>query len=481
MDKMAVSLCLSIIFFNLALLILNVLSFRVSKTLKYTSTLFIIFCIGSLISIVINFNVYFANVLLKLAWSLIILSFIRDLIFDYDSLVIRIKPRIKIFLLTTLVSLIIIFTYYYYSINYIFLYNGHDPYLFGIPFEILEGDYDTRLRVFDNYPFEWSKYHFFNGSVVSVLLIFSLSKNIFIYKACKLILLFYMFLSANEFLNNVSIYKKGAVIFILTTVLSTEFAWLNYTNGAFSAYLFFISFYLWKEKKYDLLLISLLLFTGSTSRTIIPGLILISYVLFYNFQIICKKYNFIKLITVVILLLNSLCMIFVGKLPIIQTSLTNVSFNNYLNPGWLNLFMYRNIILNYREFYYSYPHFCSLIIAIIFLFLWVLFYKGLYRNVIAISFLLIQLFTSALSLKYFNDNTLLGTNVFFLFISPILFVVHYFERREQFFLLVFIFVSVFQIILMKAESSYPNLLLADFFPIFWILGNKRKFLINYIG
>ena len=60
--------------------------------------------------------------------------------------------------------------------------NSHQAYYAGVPLEILQADYGSRLRILDNYPLEYPRFHFFHGASVANLLPLVNHPNFFDYE-----------------------------------------------------------------------------------------------------------------------------------------------------------------------------------------------------------------------------------------------------------------------------------------------------------
>lgn len=69
--------------------------------------------------------------------------------------------------------------------NGIIDYNCHSTYFASIPLEIFKADYFSRIRIIDAYPYEWAKYHFFNGCSTAIPLALFAKKNFVSYNIAK--------------------------------------------------------------------------------------------------------------------------------------------------------------------------------------------------------------------------------------------------------------------------------------------------------
>ena len=136
----------------------------------------------------------------------------------------------------------------------------------------IEGDYFTRIKIWDNYPYEWSKYHFFNGSLYSIFLLFTGIKNLFLWKLIKIMFFSFSYFFLEEI--SKSFYKQN-LIFLSILVCINSIGWMFSTNGELSTLFLISSIFLYLEKNNKLSLLFLVFFTCTLSRNLIPGTCLI--------------------------------------------------------------------------------------------------------------------------------------------------------------------------------------------------------------
>lgn len=324
------------------------------KLKSFTSYLLISSIVGCLISFFISYNLNLGRYTLYFFYSTTLLLFIQKLIKNEKSFLVFLKGHVEDLLYLTLIFLFISI-YVFYNVEYKFYYDGHFPYQYGIPFEILEGDYFSRIKIWDNYPLIWSKFHFLTGSVNSILICFAPFKNIFLFKMYQLIVAYLVMKSILENLSR----NKIKYFNIISLVSIVCIIWLFNTNGALSIAYFFISLIFYTQRKYDKSFIFLVLFSVVVSRNLLLGISILSLVCFFHY----KKINFIKLSPYLIFpILNVYSMIFSGDSPlslnfvqIFNTS--SLSSFSYL-PGkrWTYLFYQHDLTeLLYHLKNYSYP------------------------------------------------------------------------------------------------------------------------------
>ena len=394
---------------------------------------------------------------------------------------------------TSLICLCIIFIYTFISFKYKFIFNGHDPYFYGVPFEILNADYTGRLRVFDNYPFEWTKFHFFNGAISSVLLLPVFNFNIFLFKFSKLILLNLAILSIVEYYKTNS--KHLILIIILLLLNSSQFVWIFYTNGFISLFLFaFVLLLLNKgsedQSEYLFLIFSLiLLFSLSTIRSLIPGISLIIFFFikyFYNLKSFTNKNIFIFLI----LIISIVSMVISGESSDKHPALL-FSFKNYFSWGWNDLFFIRSSIISLKEFVLYYIE-SSLIVFVIWVLSVVLFFWKNFKVLISLInplkfslrfYIFIYFFINLMSVIFYGNKILFALSSILIFISPIflIFKKNIFSHDARYFLIIYIIFSIIQVSFVSPSQSIPNLYHLDYLILFifliYIFKNK---LLNYL-
>lgn len=450
------------------------------KSKKYTASLLYIFLHASVVTFLLGFNANFAK---TYVFVVTILNIIISLFLYYKSNENFLEYyffKNKEYFKYTIISTLIISIYTIYSVRINFLYNGHDPYLFGIPFETLSASYNSRLKVFDNYPFVWTKFHFFNGAVSSIILAPIFIKNIFIYKFSKLIILTLSLLSISEFVK----FTKNQIILlsILFVVFSSQFAWIYYTNGFLSLYLFIIFLLLIVKKDYlhppenqFILILVLALFSLSTIRSLVPGVSVLLFILFRKY-ISIRQLGVVKFSILSLVFISLLSMVLLGQNQI-SNSTIQFNYKNYFSMGWNNLFLIRNILLSFKLFIieHTIPFFIKLFWAVAVITLIILNLSSLklfkWREFYSTKFITILYFLiNGFSIIFYSNKYLYSLSFLSIFLFPLYLVIsqNTFEKRTNYILFCFILVSIIQILIIDPSSSIPNAILFDYIILLYL-------------
>lgn len=482
---------------NCSLILLNVIfipnvavNILKIKSRKYTATLLYIFLHASVVTFLLGFNAnsarayVFLITILNIVISLFLFFKSRDNFIEFYFIKNVTYIKCSIFL-TVIISI-----YAVYSIKINFLFNGHDPYLFGIPFETLSASYNSRLKVFDNYPFVWTKFHFFNGAVSSIILAPIYVKNVFLYKFSKLIILALSILSISEF---IKLTKNQIIIStILFVVFSSQFAWMYYTNGFLSLYLFIIILIL-NVKNEDLLLyenkfilfLVLALFSLSTIRNLVPGVCILLFML-YRKDVSIKKLGFAKIIILSLVCISIISMVFFGNNQI-NNSTIQFNYKNYFSMGWNDLFLIRNVFLSLKWFLIENAMplllkllwIASVVVLILLNRLTIISYlrKQFYPNKIVF---LLYILTNGFSIFFYSNKYLYSLSFLSIFLFPIYLVItnNTFEKKSKYVLICFILVSILQISIIDPSSSIPNAILFDYIIFVCILLHFQSVKVN---
>lgn len=166
--------------------------------------------------------------------------------------------------------------------------NAHQIYMSGVPIEILNSDYFTRIRVFDNYPLVFEKFHFLYASMSAIIMAPSLTFNYFTYVISKIIIFLIAVLVGFE-LMSVKLKSKHMSTqtimlfgFCAFSVIPTSVVWASNTNNSLPAILILAGLLAFSAEKNRTSLAFLLFFCISTSRSLIPGLTLIFLIFLVN-------------------------------------------------------------------------------------------------------------------------------------------------------------------------------------------------------
>jgi hypothetical protein len=214
------------------------------------------------------------------------------------------KKYIRYFLVYLIITFFILLPYIldaYRNIDQTFLINAHQTYYSGQVIEMLNGNYPGRIRVYDQYPLTWTKYHFFQSALISTLF-----PN-------------FNFININYF--SFYIVKISIVSMIITSI---------YIDGKFSKVIQNVLIFLTLSIVFLTKLISWSILTNN----IIPGLILV--LIYKSFK--AKDYLSFYALTLINLILVSRSIIFSITLLIIPLLSNNHSYLGFSQVRFSNYF-----------------------------------------------------------------------------------------------------------------------------------------------
>lgn len=441
----------------------------------FTSLLLVSSSVGFLVSTTINFNLNLGKSLIYIFYLISFIYFLYRVIIKREGFFNFLKKQYK-FSCLLFISGILSVLYVIFNLNNVFIFNGHDPYFYGIPFEIIEGDYFTRIKVWDNYPKEWSKYHFFNGSLYSIYLFFTGIKNLFLWKLLKLMFFIFSFFFIKEISEN---YKKQNLFFLGFLICIFSFGWMFSTNGEFST-LFFIAsvfFYLKKQKIFSF--IFLVFFICVLSRNLIPG----GCVLLLLFSKDLLK--FIKTRYVVFLIppaLNVLATIFCGVSPIdrgLDFFIKGKFLGDFLYNGWSSLLFTNSTSSLFFKIFNSNLDFSSFFQVLSTIIYFQILFKTKWTNLkfllglnliltisLVISKEILEKQTTSILDYNFITLILLTLQSIVSWFFPLYVILNYgFNFREKLKLLILFFSLILNIFIFGSGVGYPALYYFDFFIV----------------
>ena len=155
-------------------------------------------------------------------------------------------------------------------------FNCHSTYFSGIAMELTRADYFSRLRIYDVYPYEWSTYHFFNGSFTGLLLAFMPKINYVSYLLAKFATISIYMAAIFELLKERYSTQKAIKVFAFAVAVYFVCAynavtWSSYTNNYSCVFMFMIMWLALEEEDYRLSTLSSLGFAISAGRSLFPG------------------------------------------------------------------------------------------------------------------------------------------------------------------------------------------------------------------
>jgi hypothetical protein len=117
------------------------------------------------------------------------------------------------------------------------IYNGHWTYYSGISLEMIQADYNSRLRILDNYPAVWPKYHFFQASMHAIFLVFlpnptyaeySLSKYLIL---ALIITISWLWIRKQFIRSNTAVACLFFVSLLTITIFRSNIHWALFSNN----------------------------------------------------------------------------------------------------------------------------------------------------------------------------------------------------------------------------------------------------------
>ena len=428
---------------------------------KFQNFFLIISFFGFIVSTLVSFNLNLARYTVYIFYLITLIQFFRKLY--------NIPGSFKFFLLSNkpfLFSLgfcgLFSSLYVLFNLKYFLVFNGHDPYFYGIPFEIIEGDYFSRIRIWDNYPILWSKYHFFPGSFSSLFLLLTFTKNIFLYKTYFLVQILIFFFLLYEVID-----LKKKVYSHLLILSSPLILWLISTNGLTPMVFIILFLFYIDKKKYTLSFLCLLFFSSSLSKHVLPGflsLVIFSFISYKSF-----KFSFKHLIFFIPPFLNIISMIFIGEFPIgVEMNLKDIlefkNINNFFY-GKSGSFFVQNLIYHlYNSFFVNSISLNSIIILISSIY-FILFVRKREHLIFIILITTTSFFSQILISDYYNiqsslykfgllKNLCLGLNSFLTFLFPFYLILKSnIQKTKKHVFLILLVTSLLSLIIFERGSS----------------------------
>lgn len=403
---------------------------------------------ASIVSLLISFSAISGRIFIVIFYVINLLLFIYNLIKKKDFYLNFLNKIILYWVIVLIFFMCITF----YSLNFKFLYNGHDSYFFAIPFEISEALYNSRLKIFDSFPKVWSKYHFFHGSFYSFFTIFALSKNIFLFKAIKVFTLFILYKSLNEIFQTKKLILFSFYI-CLITLFSSQTSWFLFSNGILSLYLLVVSIKYIFLKKHLYVIICLLLLSNSSIRNFLPSLFTLGLYIYIN------KPNLkisIKYLLPVLILISAFSMVLSGNINSEYTSLASFGDINldFMSSGW-----FKQLILYKVAFiFYSKPYLALIFISITS----ILFIKFRKKNTLNMFTIIFLILLNVVFIKFWSDYIWIPNFINLIFLLFILYFNKNSITQSIFrFSIIYILVSCFQLFIIPPDSAIVNIMLLE--------------------
>ncbi len=126
--------------------------------------------IGSILVSYSMMNFHNFLVLYALIQIILFLSLISNK--NYVDFKLYLKQFVKYFIIYLILIFFVLLSFFVENLRNVdnaVLFNSHQTYYSGQVIEMLTGSYPGRLRVYDQYPLTWAKYHFFQSSLISIV------------------------------------------------------------------------------------------------------------------------------------------------------------------------------------------------------------------------------------------------------------------------------------------------------------------------
>ncbi len=468
-------------------------AFFVKKQKFFTSVTIGLSLTAMMVSISISFYSIIAKYIILFVFLMSFFLFFKKIIFQ-----IHFKEFLNIFFKRELVILFGIFL----SILSIFLYiffntvngqsiilEGHQNYFSGISLEIFQANYFDRLKVFDNYPLTWTKYHFFNGSLNSIPLSIFSEKNYLTFFISKLVIISIFIMSIIE---NLSFKKINNIFYIFVVIILAITYFLNISiymtnwsilSNAYSSifYLLLFLIFLLNNNK-DAALFFILVFTTCLSRTFFIGgfftLIFIYMCTRLNFSKIRSLFHNKNIYIFIIFCMSVFSMIFAGNSPS-NTSIFDFNIMNIAN-GWaviLGNYYYVNKPIEISNIYSMSISYFVLINILAFLMCFRNIYQERQSNFLSIKpnlFLIVFMLIAILSFTAFFLAYLLPYElslIIFVYLVPIFQIIILSPNSLKPYILSFIAISLLQILIFNPAISFPAFAIIEVILIFLIIHN----------
>jgi len=222
--------------------------------------------------------------------------------------------------------------------------------MMAIPTEIYKADYFSRIRILDVYPYEWSKYHMFNGVSSAIPLAVFPLKNILTYGLARYSFISFLIGAIYEQLKLKTNSRKKAILYFIVgaslfCVCGFDLLkWSLFMNNYSGLLLFGILWFVMVRKDYKKASIVSLMLSFATSKSAITGIVLFVFCMVkgYKDEItntslknVCRKnisqiiYFFFGIVTVCVMFLS-------GKSPIGETIFQPRLIYNMVLSGWSN-------------------------------------------------------------------------------------------------------------------------------------------------
>ena len=364
---------------------------------------------------------------------------------------------------------------------------GHQSYFSGVSLEIFQADYYERLKVFDNYPLTWTKYHFFNGSLNAIPLSFFEDKNYLTFSISKIVIVSILSMAVIENIPYTRIHNIFYPVLLLliiflylfnTSVFMTN--WSLFSNAYTSILYLTLFFLLILKNSRDAALFFILAFTACLSRTLLIGFFFIIIFIFNNSKFSLQKLKlFINRQNFFILLISGtsiFTMVLSGKTPS-DTGVLSPNFMNIAN-GWSTI-LANSFAINLPDqdvsFYNRNLAFFIFVNILSFFLIAHTFFEERHNNFLNIksklyliiglcmAFIMLISFLAAFVLPYELSLLIL------IYLVPIFQILFLISKPLRVYAFAFSFVTLFQILIFNPAISFPAFALIEYILLFAII------------
>jgi hypothetical protein len=361
--------------------------------------------------------------------------------------------------------------------------NSHWAYYFGIPAEMLNGSYSGRIRIHDNYPIEYPKYHFFYSSLLANLmrLLGKIEYDDFVLTRILLItllgLVFYGIVRKNnKQLTSIVIFILGVNLAIFS--LAPNLSWALSSTNLISIPVFVLCVIYLIKNQFHHAFIYLGIFSLTSARSLLPAVAIAVYLSHKKIKAAnLQQVNWRYAVLIVLLVINWATMLFTGSDggdPISETLNLQLlkPYYNLVNPGWLVLLssgVFPHGILNFSSLPAVGPSFINWTILLL-MTLGVSFSKKInctnprlnQARILLIMLYCVPIIVNLISIpKAFQISSVILN-----YAIPILSVILLSPAYLRGFVKVFIIISFFQLYIFSGGFSVPNWAL---FEWLWLL------------
>ena len=364
-------------------------------------------------------------------------------------------------------------------------FNCHSTYFASVPLEILKANYFSRLRIIDVYPYEWGKYHFFNGSLTSIPLAFFFKRNYLTYLFAKFLIISLFIGAIFEYLISRFKIKKALVYFgfslgIYFVIAYLLLSWSGYTNNYSCVLLFMLTWLAFEDNiatnleqtaSYREACMFSILFTITASRSILSGSLLFLFSLYglYKKNKDMSFLNFVRkeYLTWIFCLfvgMGILSTVFSGT----DTATVEISFNistcvnNMFHFGWLELFPFGVFLSQHSTNPSLYTTRWEFLILFIYLFFILKnikkYFYFLRKNIVAAFFLLVLIvvYFYAVCTISVESKKLLAATFLCIYLLPIILIFFELENFLRIPFVLFVIPALFQCSILYAGVGFPN-------------------------